>query len=119
MSKNTENQNMSDDAEDTVKKNDPIADSILFLLKEGKPLTFQAAAQRIADERRKPKDPPLLWKRYLTAVRQQGIHLARQGTVELVHRGEVVDPGDFKGLVQMRLPGKKQPGKKQPGKVKA
>lgn len=94
---------MTTDTENKAPQNDPIADSILLLLRDSKPLTFQAAAQRIAEDRRKPKDPPDLWKRYLTAVRQQAIHLARQGRVELIHRGELVDPGDFKGLIHMRL----------------
>ncbi len=85
-----------------AKRKDPIADSIMALLRGSERLTFQAAAQLIAEQRRKPKDRKDLWKRYLTAVRQQAIHLAREGKIELVHRGEVVDPGDFKGLVSMR-----------------
>jgi hypothetical protein len=98
--------NETEKTEDMAKTPDPVADAVLSLLKAGKPLTFQAAAQSIAEEKRKPKDPPHLWKKYLTAVRQQAIHLARSGKLELIHRGEVVDPGDFKGLVHMRLPSK-------------
>jgi len=87
------------------RRDDPVAEYILYVLADGKPQTFQAVAQAYAETRRKPKDPPNIWKRYLTAVRQQGIHLARQGRIELIHRGQPVDPDDFKGLVQMRLIG--------------
>ncbi len=90
---------------DQERGDDPVAEYILYALADGKPLTFQAVAQAYAETRRKPKDPPNIWKRYLTAVRQQGIHLARQGRIELTHRGQPVDPDDFKGLVQMRLIG--------------
>jgi len=86
-----------------TRRDDPVAEFILGALFDSKPLTFQAVAQAYAEIRRKPKDPPNIWKRYLNAVRQQGIHLARQGRIELLHRGEPVDPDDFKGLVHMRL----------------
>ncbi|MCW9034693.1 MAG: DUF3253 domain-containing protein [Rhodospirillales bacterium] len=105
VSMNTDTENNSKEKPAKAKRKDPIADSIMGLLQAGKPLTFQAAAQQIAEQRRKPKDRKDLWKRYLTAVRQQAIHLAREGKIDLVHRGAVVDPGDFKGLVSMRLKG--------------
>ena len=40
----------------------------------------------------------------MNAVRQQMVHLARQGRIEIVRRGRPVDPNDFKGVVRLRLP---------------
>ncbi len=83
---------------------DPIVVAILDILAEGDTPTFQDAARRIAEDRRKPKDGPNLWRRYLVSVRQQAIHLAKTGRIEIIRKGEAVDPRDFKGIVRMRLP---------------
>ena len=99
---------MTDD-QDTQKKpakDDPVATAILEALSEAPTLRFKDIAMRIAEARRRPKDGPELWRRYQTAVKQQALYLARQGRIEIVRKGEVVDPNDFKGLVRLRLPQK-------------
>jgi len=86
------------------KPDDPVVVSILEALAEGGNPTFQDVARRIARERGKAKDGPNLWRRYMNAVRQQAIHLAKTGRIEIVRKGEAVDPRDFKGIVRLRLP---------------
>lgn len=95
---------MTDD-ENNAPQDDPIAQWILAELSQGDEIPMVALARGIAKERAKPKDPPDLWRRYLKAVRQQVIHLARQGRVEILRGKKVVDPNDFKGLVKVRLHG--------------
>ena len=92
------------DETETVAIDDPIAMAILNMLAEDLTPTFQDAARLIADQRRTPKDGPNLWRRYLVAVRQQAVHLAKAGRIEITRKGEVADPKDFKGIVRMRLP---------------
>ena len=89
-----------------VKHDDPIAVAILNALSFGKAPTFKDVALAIANERRKPKDGPNSWRRYLNAVKQQAIHLAKTGRIVITRRGETVDPRKFKGIVTMRLPQK-------------
>jgi len=85
-------------------KNDPVAIAILGELARSSSLSFKDVAVKIAETRRRPKDGPDLWKRYLNAVKQQAVFLARQGRIEIVRKGEVADPNDFKGIVRLRLP---------------
>ncbi len=85
---------------------DPVAIAILLALDavEGSDtLSFQDIAKQIAEAKRKPKDKPDLWRRYLVAVRQQAIHLAKAGRIEIMRKGAVADPNDFKGIVRLRL----------------
>lgn len=96
---------MTDDTQTTAPKDDPIATVILETLADGKALTFKDIAIRIFEMRRRPKDRPDGWRRFMTAVKQQAVHLARQGRVEIVRKGQVADPDDFKGIVRVRLPG--------------
>lgn len=85
---------------------DPVARTILDEL-AGRPaeatLTPDEAARAFAETRRRPSDGPDLFKRYRRAVKQQALHLARAGEIEIVRKGEAVDPDDFKGLWRMRL----------------
>jgi uncharacterized protein involved in propanediol utilization len=83
---------------------DPIAIAILDILSIGKAATFKDVAYAIANERRKPKDGTNLWRRYLNAVKQQAIHLAKSGRITIIRKGKPVDPKKFKGIVTMRLP---------------
>lgn len=83
---------------------DPVAQTIIDMLVAGATPTFQDVAKAIAKARAKPKDGPDAWRRYLTAVRQQALYLARNGTLELTRKGVAIDPNDFKGLVKIRLP---------------
>jgi len=87
-----------------VKVDDPVVIAILDALGTGKAPTFQDVARTIAKQRGKPKDGPNLWRRYMNAVKQQAVHLAKSGRIEITRKGEAVDPRDFKGIVKMRLP---------------
>lgn len=85
---------------------DPVAAVILDRLQALAPdetLAPDDAARAFAELKRKPKDGRDLYKRYRQAVKQQAIHLARQGRIDIVRKGEAVDPDDFKGLWRMRL----------------
>ncbi len=98
-----------EETEETEKRDlapvdDPIALTLLSILADDKNPTFQDVARLIAEQRRTPKDGPNLWRRYLVAVRQQAVHLAKAGRIEIIRKGEVADPKDFKGIVKMRLP---------------
>jgi len=84
-------------------QDDPVATTILAALAQTSTLSFKDIAVKIADARKRPKDGPELWRRYLTAVKQQAVFLARQGRIEIVRKGEVADPNDFKGIVRLRL----------------
>jgi hypothetical protein len=91
----------------SARKDDPVAETVLSLLgglEPGQSISLMDAARAVADRRKKPKDPPELWRRYMQAVRQQAIHLARQGRIEIIRKGEPVDPNRFKGVVRLRLP---------------
>lgn len=91
---------------------DPVADAILALLAAGDPgqsVSLMDAARAYADIRRRPKDGPDLWRRYMNAVRQQARHLARQGRIEILRKGKPLDPNDVKGVVRLRLPQGGQP----------
>jgi Protein of unknown function (DUF3253) len=86
---------------------DPVAEMILDTLRglaAGASISLMDAAKAVADSRRRPADGPELWRRYMNAVRQQATHLARQGRIEIVRKGEPVDPKNFKGVVRLRLP---------------
>lgn len=96
---------MTDDRPDDPKPDDPLAAAILALATERGAVSPQDVARQIAAERAKPKDPPDLWRRYLTPVKQQGLHLARQGRVEIVRGSKAVEPDQAKGLYKYRLPG--------------
>lgn len=87
-----------------VKADDPVVVAILEAVAGGKTPTFQDVARAIAKERAKPKDGPNLWRRYLNAVKQQSVHLAKAGRIEIVRKGKAVDPKDFRGIVRLRLP---------------
>jgi hypothetical protein len=87
-----------------VKDPDPVVIAIFEALSVGKALTFKDVAHAIADKRKKPKDGPNLWRRYLIAVKQQATHLAKLGRIEIIRNGVPVDPRNFKGIVTMRFP---------------
>ncbi len=91
-----------DNAKDTSE--DPIVTYILDAVSDGSEVSPNAIAQKIASDRAKPKDPQDIWRKYMIAVRQQAVFLARNGRLEIVRKGEVADPNDFKGLYKLRLP---------------
>ncbi len=92
------------------KGDDPIAVAILDLLKEAAPgarLAPQQVARSYAETRAKRGDPPDLWRRYLTAVRQQALYLARRGRIDILRKGKPVDAkAPVKGLIKLTLPAK-------------
>ncbi len=96
--------------EDKQKDDDPVAEAILGHLErvpKGKSLDPQDIARNIAEEKAKPKDRPDLWRRYLPAVRQQAIHLGRQGRIAVLRKGKPVDPRKpVKGIIRLRMPEK-------------
>ncbi len=103
---------MTENDEKTAPKDDPVATAILNYLdaigadKSASPMDI---AKAYAEMRAKPKDPPEVWRRYLTAVKQQMKHLARAGRIDITRKGEKVDPANFKGVVRLRLPQPDQP----------
>lgn len=88
---------------------DPVARLILDLLAAGGPghsLSPDQVAKAFAESRRKKSDPPDVWRRYLNAVRQQALFLARSGRIVILRRGQPQDPqAPIKGLIRLALPG--------------
>ncbi len=94
---------MSDDTQDQL---DPVAEAILTVLEAAPDNKAQPkqVAEFLAEARRTKKDPPDLWRRYMMAVRQQAKFLARSGVIEILRKGQPVDPhAPIKGLVVLRL----------------
>lgn len=84
---------------------DPVVAGILDALASAESLSPRDVARHIAGARARPGDGPGLWRRYFMAVKQRAVNLAREGRIEIVRKGQVVDPEDFKGIVRYRLPG--------------
>ncbi len=93
---------------------DPVAETILALLAEvgaGKSIGPEAVARAFAAGRARSNDPPDLWRRYLAAVRQQALHLARRGRIRILRKGKAVDPhAPVKGVIRLALPAEDGPG---------
>lgn len=91
--------------EDSNAKLDPVAQAILDALAAAPAdarIDPQQVARALADARAKPSDPPDLWRRYLLAVRQQAISLARQGRIVILRKGKAADPhAPIKGLIRL------------------
>ncbi|HLS68397.1 MAG TPA: DUF3253 domain-containing protein [Kiloniellales bacterium] len=91
-----------------VKKRDPVAAAILDMLADAGPggtICPNDVARAIAAQKQKPGDPPDTWRRYLNAVRQQALHLARKGEIAILRKGEPLDPhAPVRGLVKLSLP---------------
>jgi hypothetical protein len=87
---------------------DAVARKILELLQAGGPdhtVSPDEVARAFAEPRRKKSDPPDVWRRYLNAVNQQAVHLARAGRIVILRRGEPQDPhAPIKGLIRLGLP---------------
>lgn len=98
----------TDSPADAVSTTDPVAAMILEQLAAVKPggsLAPEDVARAVAEARRKANDPPDLWRRYLSAVKQQGVHLARAGSIQVLRKGKPVeDPARAKGVIRYRLP---------------
>ncbi|MBT3237341.1 MAG: DUF3253 domain-containing protein [Rhodospirillaceae bacterium] len=94
--------NENTEEEKVVKMDDPVVVSIMIAVQGGNTPTVQDVARQIADEKKKPKDGPDLWRRYMKAVKQQAIHMARAGRIEIIRKGEAIDPREAKGLFRLR-----------------
>jgi hypothetical protein len=86
---------------------DPIAEKILELLTAAAPnksISPEDVARAVAESRRRPNDPPDLWRRYLPAVKQQALYLARAGKLIVMRKGKAVDAQTAKGVVRYKRP---------------
>jgi hypothetical protein len=85
---------------------DPVAQAILDLLAENdRSVSPEQVARALASRRARPSDPPDLWRRYLNAVRQQALGLARRGGLQILRKGKPVDPNKpVKGVIRLALP---------------
>ncbi len=86
---------------------DPIAEKILELLAAAEAdssISPQEAAQAIAESRRRKSDLPDAWRRYLPAVKQQALYLARAGKLIVLRKGKPVDAQSAKGVIRYRRP---------------
>ncbi len=96
---------MAEQPETEAPDDDPVAAAILALLAERGPggsVSPVQVAQAVAGARARPGDPPDLWRRYLPAVRQQALHLARQGRILILRKGKPVDAKQpVKGVVRL------------------
>ncbi|HCH57525.1 MAG TPA: DUF3253 domain-containing protein [Rhodospirillaceae bacterium] len=82
---------------------DPIAMFILETLENGASVAPVDIARALGAARRKPAEKHDAWRRFMTPVKQQMLFLARAGLIEIIRKGAVVDPEDFRGVVRMRL----------------
>lgn len=81
---------------------DPVAGYILRAVSAGQDVAPRDIAMAIAADRARPDAPKDIWRKYMTAVRQQAIHLARSGRLHIVRKGEILDPNKLKGLYKLR-----------------
>lgn len=82
---------------------DPVAEFILETLAEQGSVAPVDIARSLGEARKRPNEKPDAWRRFMNPVKQQMVHLARAGQVEIVRKGKAVDPEDFRGVVRMRL----------------
>ncbi|MBL4691971.1 MAG: DUF3253 domain-containing protein [Magnetovibrio sp.] len=94
---------MTDEKKKRPTKDDPIATAIIGMLSDDALLTFKEMAMTIFETRRRPKDRADGWRKYMQAVKQQTLYLARLNRVEIMRKGKIADPNDFKGIVRVRL----------------
>jgi hypothetical protein len=81
---------------------DPIRIFLLAALADGKSKGPQELARAFHLERAKPGDAPDAWRRYLTAIRQQALSLARNGEIEFLRKGKPVALDEIKGVIRLR-----------------
>lgn len=90
--------------DNTEKKDDPVALFILDYLagRRDPPDPDDIARALYLHKGKKPQDK---WHKYLPAVRQQALFLARKGRITILRRGAVADPHKpIKGLIRLALP---------------
>ena len=92
---------------DDARGPDPVVEAIMTALRAlepGKSASPMDIARAFAEAHAKPGDPPDAWRRYMNAVKQQMVYLARGGKIEIIRKGQAVDPNNFKGVVRLRMP---------------
>ncbi len=95
---------MAESTENTTP--DPIAEFLLRHLSEHGSASPEEVARAFAENRRNPtEDGPADWRRHFRAVKQQALHLARNGRLQMLRKGKLVDPRDARGVVRYRLAG--------------
>jgi len=92
---------------ETEKPLDPVAEFILETLADSGSAAPVDIARALGELRKRPSERPDAWRRFMNPVKQQMLHLARAGLIEITRKGVVVDPEDFRGVVRMRLAGAK------------
>ena len=87
-------------------QDDPVATAILAAIAAagGATIAPREVAHALAARHPKPRDRPDAWRRYLTAVRQQALHLARGGRIQFFRRGQPVAPDNIKGVIRLGPP---------------
>lgn len=86
---------------------DPVAETILELLAAAAPdksISPEEVARAVAAQRQRRNDPPDAWRRYLPAVKQQALFLARAGRLVVLRKGKAVDPQTAKGVIRYKRP---------------
>ena len=91
----------------TEKIIDPVAEFILEALAESGSAAPVDIARSLGAMRKRPSEKADAWRRFMNPVKQQMVHLARAGRIEIIRKGVVVDPEDFRGVVRLRLAGAK------------
>jgi hypothetical protein len=81
---------------------DPIRLFLLTALADGKSQAPQELARAFQASRAQPSDPPDAWRRYMTAIRQQALSLARLDQLEFIRKGKPITPDEIKGVVRIR-----------------
>jgi Protein of unknown function (DUF3253) len=97
-----EDKQISEEPDSTAIEDDPVATYILNAVNKGKDISPQEIAKQIAADRAKDTAPADIWRKYMTAVRQQAISLARKERLHIIRKGKIADPNDFKGLYKLR-----------------
>jgi hypothetical protein len=88
----------------TEKKEDPVRQFMLDALAGGQSKAPHELAQAFQATRSKPSDPPNAWRRYMNAVKQQAVAMARAEKLVFLRKGTPIHPDDVKGVVRLRLP---------------
>ena len=94
---------MTDDTIKDAVTLDPIAEKIIELTAAAGPdssVSPTQVAKAVAESRRKKTDPPDAWRRYLPAVKQQALYLARAGKLVVLRKGRPVDAQSAKGVIR-------------------
>jgi len=98
---------MTDEPSNNGPALDPIAEKILELLaatEADSSISPIQVAQAVAEGRRRKSDPPDAWRRYLPAVKQQALYLARAGKLVVLRKGKPVDAQSAKGVIRYTRP---------------